>query len=254
VRIVDCDVQLQTRTYFEAHVGRSDPPFAERDGDGYVFVAASGASTAIPRRLYDPELQLEELADQGVDVAVSTTGSFTVDHLPRRQATELAMHLNEERAELERRFAGRFYALALLPMQDAQSAIETLEHAIRTLGMRAVAISAEGVKWSTSASQAPVFRRVAELGVPLFLQPAPGATAMDVLGANEALTVVHPGAGDGLPCLAVSAAQKPDRLLFASGYPDGSAADGIDALRGSLAEAELRAALSENATSLLGLR
>jgi predicted TIM-barrel fold metal-dependent hydrolase len=253
VRIVDCHVQLQTRTYFEAHLARTDPPLAERDGDGYVFVTRDGGSEPIPRQLFDAELQLEELEAQGVDAAVSTTGEFTVDHLPRRQATELAMHLNEERAELERRFPGRFHALALLPMQDAQAAIETLEHAIRTLAMRGVAIAAGGGNWIAAASRAPVFRRVAELGVPLFLQPGPAPMVKHLLEANPTLTVVHPGAADGLPCMAVSAAESPDRLLFASGYPYGSPAEGLEALRSRLSGAELGAALSENAAALLGL-
>jgi predicted TIM-barrel fold metal-dependent hydrolase len=250
VRAIDSHVQLQTRTYFEAHLARTDLPSAERDGDGYVFVTRDGGSERIPRRLFDVELQLEELDAQGVDRAVSTTGPFTVDHLPRRQATELAMHLNEERAEIARRFRGRFHALALLPMQDAQAAIETLEHAIRTLGMRAAAIATDS---GDAEARAPVFRRVAELGVPLFLHAAPAPVVARVLEANPTLTVVHPGSADGLPCLSASTADKPDRLLFASGYPHGSPAEGIEALRGTLSGTELSAALAENAMALLGL-
>jgi predicted TIM-barrel fold metal-dependent hydrolase len=251
VRVVDCHVQLQTRTYFEAHVGKSDAPAAERDGDGYVFHTRDGNAQPVPARVYDPELQLEELESQGVDVAVATSGPFALDHLPRRQATELAMHLNEERAELERRFPGRLHALAMLPMQDAQAAIETVEHAIRTLGMRGVTVAAGGD--DRVGSRAPVFRRIAELGVPLFLQAAASRTVTGAVGANPTLTVVHSAGGDRLPCLRASAAESPDRLLFGSGYPYGSPAEGLGVMRKSLAGAELTAALSGNAITLLGL-
>jgi predicted TIM-barrel fold metal-dependent hydrolase len=53
--------------------------------------------------------------------------------------------------------------------------------------------------------------------------------------------------------MAVSAAESPDRLLFASGYPYGSPAESLEALRSRLSGAELDAALSENAAALLGL-
>jgi predicted TIM-barrel fold metal-dependent hydrolase len=254
VRVVDCHVHLHSRTYFEAHVGRTDRPFAERNRDGYVFHTRSGESTAVPMRLFDVGLQLEELDAEGVNVAVSGMGALTVDHLSLRQATELAMHSNEERADLERRFPGRFYALALIPMQDAQAAIETLEHAIRTLALRGVSIAAGGSgNWIGSESRGPVFRRIAELGVPLFLKPYLSPFVTRLIAENPALTVVHPPATNDLPCHVASAANSPERLLFASDYPNGSPAQSLDAIRGRLDGAALDAALSGNAAALLGL-
>jgi predicted TIM-barrel fold metal-dependent hydrolase len=228
--VVDCQTHLHNRTYFEAHVGRQEYPLAERDGGGYVFRTSAGNANRIPSHYFDIEQQLEQFESQGVDVVVSSMGAFNVDHLPVPQATELAMHLNEERAELERRFPGRFYGLALVPMQDAQAAIETLDHAIRTLALRGVCIGSNVNGESIAAPERrAVYRQIDELGVPLFLHPTrtvmedrvrrhgheytvafmvdTSLAALDLifsgaLDESPTLQVVHPHLGGVLPYLA----------------------------------------------------
>lgn len=170
--LIDCQAHLYSRTYFEAHVHRRHPPRAERAEGGYVFHSPRGDRRFIPPSHYEIDDQMAELDAQGVDIVVSSMGSFNVDHLPPDRAVELAMQLNEERAELERRYAGRYFGLALLPMQDAQAAIETLEHAVRTLGTRGVCIGTDVAGGSIAdPARHSVFRRIAELGVPLFVHP-----------------------------------------------------------------------------------
>jgi aminocarboxymuconate-semialdehyde decarboxylase len=230
VRVVDCQAHLHTQSYFEAHLGRSRYPYAERRGDGYVFHTSDGNANPIPRHYFDPELQLELLGQQGVDVVVSSMGAFTVDHLPVDQAAELARQVNEERAELQRRHRGRFYALALVPMHDAEVAIAALDHAIEVLALRGVCIGSNVDGASIAAPERrAVYRRIAELGVPIFLHPTRSLledrvrrhgheytvgfmvdttlAALDlifsgVLDECPTLQVVHPHLGGVLPYLA----------------------------------------------------
>lgn len=250
MRVVDCHVHLHCRTFFEAHVERSEPPVAERRNGGYLLRDGDGGELEVPARFFDVERQLDELREQGVEAAVSGLGAVSLDHLPRRQAVELAMHLNEERAELERRYRGRLYTLAVLPMRDAQAAIQTLDHAIRALALRGVSVApgAHG-----SAAHGPVFARIGELGVPLFLHDSPRELVDRLVKDHPSLTVVHRHGADGLPCHVASAASAPNRLLFASGYPYRSAAESLAALRRRLNGPDLEAALSGNAASMLGL-
>jgi aminocarboxymuconate-semialdehyde decarboxylase len=230
VRVVDCQSHLHNRTYFEAHVGRHAPPYAERTRDGYVFHTSSGSATPIPSYYFDLDEQMERFDADGIDVTVSSMGAFNVDHLPVEQARDLAMQLNEERAEAERRYPGRFYGLALLPMQDAPAAIETLDSAVRNLGLRGVCIGSNvrGESIAT-AERLPIYRRIEELGVPLFLHPTSSVmeervrrygheytvgfmvdssfAALDlifsgVLDRHPTLRVVHPHLGGVLPYLA----------------------------------------------------
>jgi aminocarboxymuconate-semialdehyde decarboxylase len=227
MQVVDCQVHLQTRTYFEAHVEREEPPSAERSNGGYVFQTTDGKRSAIPSSHFEIEAQLEHCAAHGVDVVVSSMGRFNVHHLPPSRAVELAMQLNEEQAELERSHPGRYYGLAMLPMQDAQAAIETLDHAVRALGLRGVCVCSNVNGDSIAApGRDPIFRRIDELGVPIFLHPTASApasryshehsvgcvvdssiAALDLifsglLDRHPTLRIVHPHLGGVLPYVA----------------------------------------------------
>jgi aminocarboxymuconate-semialdehyde decarboxylase len=229
VQVVDCQVHLHTRTFFEAHVKRGEPPCAERNNGGYIFSTLCGSRSAVPSCHYEIETQLERCAAHGVDVVVSSMGRFNVHHLPAERALELAMQVNEEQAGLERDHPGRYYGLAMLPMQDAQAAIEALDHAVRALGLRGVCVcsNVNGESIATPARD-PIFRRIEELGVPMFLHPTTnemeplmryshehslGCTvdssvaALDLiysglLDRHPTLRVVHPHLGGVLPFLA----------------------------------------------------
>jgi aminocarboxymuconate-semialdehyde decarboxylase len=230
VTIVDCQTHLHCRTYFEAHVRRRGYPRAERDGGGFVFHTSDGNSNPIPAHYWDVERQLEHFEAQGLDVVVSSMGAFTVDHLPVEMARGLAIQLNEERAQLERHHPGRFYALAIIPMQDTPTAVEVLDHAIGTLGLRGVCIGSNVNGESIAAPERrPIFDRIAELGVPVFLHPTASVmedrvrrygheytvgfmvdtslAALDlvfsgVFDEQPTLKVVHPHLGGVLPYLA----------------------------------------------------
>jgi aminocarboxymuconate-semialdehyde decarboxylase len=322
MQVVDCQVHLRTRTYFEAHVKREEPPSAERSNGGYIFQTPDGKRCAFPSSQYEIEAQLEQCAAHGVDVVVSSMGQFNVHHLPASRARELAMRLNEEQAELERSHPGRYYGLATLPMQDAQAAIETLDHAVRALGLRGVCICSNVNGESIAApSRDPIFRRIDELGVPIFLHPTASPlepatrylhdhsvscvvdssmAALDLiysglLDRHPTLRVVHPHLGGVLPYLAsridddrtaasvpaplalrpsdylrrfhtdtaglgvgalrmAAEVYGPDRLLYASDYPNHRPAAGLDVVHGDFCGEARDQVLHANAASLLGLR
>ena len=172
VRVIDCQCHWHPRAYFEAHLGRTNYPRAEKKGSGYVFHVSSGSAFEIPSGYADLEPQLEELGGQGVDVLVSSVGAFSLDHLDTGEALDLALRLNEERAEAERRYPGLFYALAIIPMQDAEAAVKALDHAIGHLGLRGVCICSNVDGSPVDAEHLrPVYARIEELGIPIFLHP-----------------------------------------------------------------------------------
>jgi len=289
--VVDCQVHLHTRTYFEAHVERVAPPWAERAGGGYVFHTPGGGRSPISASHHEIEAHLERCAAHGIDAVVSSLGRFNVHHLPAGRARELAMRLNEEQAELERSHPGRYYGLALLPMQDSQAAIETLDHAVRTLGLRGVCVCSNinGESIATLGRE-PIYRRIVELGVPIFLHPTtlgagldPRIAAFDLVGSgvldrHPTLRVVDPRLGAAPARLArrldgnqlrrlyadtshlgrqtlrgAAHALGTRQLVYASDYPHRDPVAGLAVVGDELGGGDLEQVLGANAAALLGL-
>ena len=290
--VVDCQVHLHTRTYFEAHVERVEPPWAERADGGYVFRSRGGDRSRIPASHHEIDAHLERCAAHGIDAVVSSMGPFNVHHLPAGPARDLAMRLNEEQAELERSHPSRYYGLAALPMQDSSAAIETLDHAVRTLGLRGVCIcsNVNGESIATPGRE-PIYRRIGELGVPVFLHPTTLGAGIDrriaaldlmrsgVLERHPTLRVVDPHlapapaelarrlAGDRPRRLYADTAGRLSRgklraaahafgtrqLLYASDYPHREPAAGLALVADELDGSDLEQVLGANAAALLGL-
>lgn len=174
MRVVDSQWHWYPRLLWEAYVGNEEYPRCRRDGDGYAFELAPDRWFPIPKIFLDLEEQFEVADAAGIDAIVSSSASFgDVDGLPVEQAKEVAHALNEERAAAERQFAGRFYGVATIPWQDTDAAVEVLNDAVGRLNMRAVLVHSNIAGSPIDAEERrPIYARIEELGVPLFIHPA----------------------------------------------------------------------------------
>jgi aminocarboxymuconate-semialdehyde decarboxylase len=235
MRVIDHQTHWFPPAALEALVGRKRLPRVEKTDAGYMLEIAEGARLRLGRELVDLDVQLREAAVHGVDMLVSSPVTLgEVMHLDAAEAAELLDELNAEVGRAQREHAGRFVGLAMLPLHDPARALELLDRAIAEHDLRGVCVlaSIEGAPIGTEDTL-PVFRRIEQLGVPVFLHPAvrsrsfPGAgrlviggvswaeagigwmyeTALaavslvdsGVLEACPALEVVHPHLGGVLP-------------------------------------------------------
>src|SRR5262245_40933765 len=167
----------------------------------------------------------------GIDVAVKSANLIgDVDGMEISAARESLELVNEEMARAQREHPDRIVGTAMLPMADADAAVETLDRAVGELGLRAVCIlSNVGGRLLGSAEDLPIFRRIEEHRLPVFLHPAhhsiasasglpsiievgigwmldTSAAALSlvyggVLDRCPSMTVVHPHLGGTLPYL-----------------------------------------------------
>lgn len=229
--VIDSQTHWYSRTLWDAYLDLEGYPRCRRAGDGYAFELAPDQWFPIPPIFYDLPQQLDMYAGAGVDVVVSSSASFgDVDRLEPHKAKEVAVTLNDERAVAERENRGHFYGLATLPWQDADAALEVLDDAVGRLGLRGVLLHSNinGAPIDSEHCR-PIYARLAELRVPLFLHPArtiaeaklrdwgleylvgflfDTSTAAlrlilsGILADNPGLTVVLPHCGATLPYLA----------------------------------------------------
>jgi predicted TIM-barrel fold metal-dependent hydrolase len=171
--IVDSQCHWFSPTLLDALQDLDEYPRCRRDSDGYAFEVAPGRFVPWGPRFTDLETQLEMLAAAGVDAIISSSGSFgDVDRLEPGRAGEVAHAVNAERAAAEQANPGRFYGLATLPWQNTDVALAVLEDAVVHLGLRGVLIhsNVDGSPIDSDSCR-PVYTRIAELGVPLFIHP-----------------------------------------------------------------------------------
>jgi aminocarboxymuconate-semialdehyde decarboxylase len=173
------------KTYPRAHVNQKG---------GYTYLRQDAADYVLSSwtEWFDLDKQLEHMDGLGhqVDV-VCSIGPFSVffSELPVEEGREAATLWNEEMAGAQRKYPGRVWASAAVPLVDTKVAIEVLDDAVNRLGLMGVNLPGSiGSDARIDAERlAPFYARVEELGLPLFLHPT-DAVFVDMLeGYNGAL-------------------------------------------------------------------
>lgn len=234
--MIDHQMHWYPQSYFESILDRAHFPRTRRDGAaGYLFQSSPEQTEwPITPPYYDLDAALAQAAADGIEAAVispNLIGDVTWYELGEARETLALLH--EEYARAQARLGSRFIGLCMLPLQDTAAALETLDHAIVELGLRGVLMNvAPAGRSLVSELTLPVFERIEQLGVPIFLHPANRSLVWDfaapfgrlaesglgwmfdtslaalslitsgTLDRFPALVVVHPHAGGTLPFVA----------------------------------------------------
>ncbi len=172
MRIIDSHYHWYPRAHFEKLAARADYPRAVRDGEGYRYYFNNGRSyVPLPAVWFDLDAGLAVSDATGHDVTVvATTGVLAglLDQLPLAAAAEIAADYNEQLAQAQRAYPGRFFGTAAVPLGDTKEAVALLEHAVTELGLIGVnlppvtaggeTIDSPGSSRSTTASRSSASR------------------------------------------------------------------------------------------------
>src|SRR6202140_5343538 len=194
MRIIDSHFHWWPRSSFEQLCKRSGYPRAERNGrGGYNYVGAEGRPSLNSwAEWFDLDRQLEHMDGLGHEVGVvCSLGPYSIyfSDLPAEEGREAAIQWNEEMAGAQRKYPGRVWASAAVPLTDTKDAIEVLDHAILKLGLMGVNIPGSiGRDPRIDAERLePFYARIEQLGVPLFLHPTDAVFGEDLEGYGGAL-------------------------------------------------------------------
>jgi aminocarboxymuconate-semialdehyde decarboxylase len=180
MHIIDSHFHWRPRSLLEEACKAKGYPRAERDGKGgYRWFILEGYSVNVrPNHpaWADLDVMLAHMDSLGhqVDV-VCTIGPLSVyfSELPPEAGRDAAMLWNEEMAAAQRKYPGRFWGTAAVPLKDTAVAIEVLDHAITKLGLFGANLPGSvGVDPRIDAERLwPFYERAERLGIPLFLHP-----------------------------------------------------------------------------------
>src|SRR5260370_17028381 len=122
--------------------------------------------------------RIQEMDAEGIDVEALSINPFWY-RAERDAAAELIRIQNEKLAEFCAATPDRFVAFATVALQHPQLAVEQLEHAIKTLGLRGLSVggSVAGQELADPKFH-PVWAKPEELGILIFIHP-PAPTDLD---------------------------------------------------------------------------
>jgi predicted TIM-barrel fold metal-dependent hydrolase len=118
-------------------------------------------------KLYDPDAQLKDMDEAGVDVSVLSCLLGWSAPLDECQL------INERLSEVQRKYPGRFVGLAQAPVLEGKTALDELHRAVKKLGLRGVTITSQVHGLPLDSPQlGDFYATVSELNVPIFVHPA----------------------------------------------------------------------------------
>jgi aminocarboxymuconate-semialdehyde decarboxylase len=140
--------------------------------NGPVILVGQVPVGPITPHYHDLDLRLKAMDTQGVKVHVLSLMPPMVYWADDALALRLARLVNDAMAKASRDHPDRFVALATLPLQDLEAAIGEVDRAVTQLGCRGIYLGTNvRGKELADPSFLPVFDRIHELGVPIFLHP-----------------------------------------------------------------------------------
>jgi aminocarboxymuconate-semialdehyde decarboxylase len=195
MHIIDSHFHWWPRSVLEQFCKRKDFPKAEvntRGGYSYRRGPGRGMPVNSWAEWFDLDKQFEHMDGLGhqVDV-VCSVGPLSVafSDLAPSEGRDVSMQWNEEMAGAQRKYPGRLWASAAVPLVDTAIAIEVLDHAVNKLGLMGANLpgSVGSDPRIDHPRLEPFYARVEELGVPLFLHPTDAVFEESLEGYNGAL-------------------------------------------------------------------
>jgi aminocarboxymuconate-semialdehyde decarboxylase len=152
------------------------------DPQGRLLIHYTGDYNVVVGPHIDLEHRLRDMDRTGIDMQVLTLTTPGVEREAPERGVKLAKLTNDGFAEIIDDHPDRFTALATLPLQDPEAAVEELERAVEELGLKgAMLLSNVNGKPLDAEEFKPVIDKAVKLDVPLYIHPTSpiNATWMD---------------------------------------------------------------------------
>jgi aminocarboxymuconate-semialdehyde decarboxylase len=146
----------------------------EQDGRGNTFIQVGLALRTGPvvSAFIDLDERLREMDRQGVAVHILSLTQPMVYWADDDLGLELSMAFNDAISAAHKQHPDRLYGFATLPLQNTRLALEELDRVAKLPGIRGIyAATVVRDRDLSDRSFFPVYARMEELGLPLFLHP-----------------------------------------------------------------------------------
>src|SRR5262245_6880911 len=140
--------------------------------NGPMIVVGQAIIGPITAHYHNVDLRLKAMDAQQVTVHALSLNPPMVYWADEALGVRLARLVNDAMTDAPRAHPERFVALATLPMQDPEAAVNEVDRAVKELGCRGIYLGTNvRGKELTDSSFLPFFERINALAVPIFLHP-----------------------------------------------------------------------------------
>lgn len=133
-------------------------------------------ATTMHTRLYDLDLQLDEMAEAGIDCSVLSC------LLGWSAPLDECRMINEDLAQVQAKYPGKFVGLAQAPVLEGKAAVGEIDRAMRQLGLKGATITSQTDGLSLDSEKLfPLYEKVCELDAPIFVHPSLAPVGYELL-------------------------------------------------------------------------
>ena len=164
-------VDIQGHYLPEAHRRALLDESARQPDFGRLAAVVAGADESSKVRRMD-DSRIADMDAARLDVMVISLLPPAASFGTAAEASALAREANDELVEVAARYPGRFLTFASLPMPHVEESLEELERIAKEPLVRGIQVMAKTVDWTSDEARfEPIYRRIAELGLPAVLHP-----------------------------------------------------------------------------------
>lgn len=191
---IDLENHFYDISTIEALEKRTSVPFYDKENDVIQWTEGVRMPQGeLLKKLLDVgDKRVKLMDDEGIDRAVLSC-SPGPEQLDTEVSIEVCKATNDALSQVIKKYPGRFYGSAILPVKDVEAACTELERCVKNYGF---------VSWHTHSNYGsetpdqekfrPIFKKAAELGIYVYLHPQlPENERMDGFG----FTFAGPGLG-----------------------------------------------------------
>ena len=163
--VIDCEHHLQPFEIWKKRGGKPGETVMMRAPDGRLIRPLDDST-------HDVQKHLNYMDLSGIDMAVlSCTGVDSLDE---------ARIFNNHFSDIVRQYPKRFVAFAATLPLGGEPAFDELERAVKVLGLKGILISAQvNGHFLDDRELWPFYKKVSELGIPIFVHPSLVASGFD---------------------------------------------------------------------------
>ncbi len=171
-RVVDIHCHFYPQEYLHELASGRGAVSAQWSQGGEAIIHYAGDYNVVVPAHWDPEVRLQEMDREGVDLHVLSLTTPGVHIEEAQRGRDLARLVNSCFLELCRKFPDRFAALAAIPWQDPNAAADELRWAAKEGLAGVMLFSNINGNYPDHPDIAGVLQEAARLKMPVFLHPA----------------------------------------------------------------------------------